>query len=306
MGCSGAPRPAGWSSATSRRRPRRKPANQSRAPWPTPRRPEMRATAARRLEWMAVRPTRQPEPEPDNLAACLSGPSGLELVVEMAHDLRSPLTSILFLSEALQRGQSGPVSDAQRRALGLIYSAALSLCGAASDVLELARGGNRLVDQQPQPFSLSEILVSVSNMLLPLAEEKQLDVRLVHPVPERRIGHARALSRVLLNLATNAVKFTDTGYVELAARPMDSKRLEFSVRDTGPGFDPALLRSLYQPVRPVSASGRHHFSSSGLGLAICRKLVKAMGTELQVETRPNWGTRFFFEVECPLPEGAPS
>jgi len=111
---------------------------------------------------------------------------------------------------------------------------------------------------------------------------------------------------VLLNLATNAVKFTDTGYVELAARPIDSKRLEFSVRDTGPGFDTALLRSLYQPVRPVSASGRHHFSSSGLGLAICRKLVKAMGTELQVETRPNWGTRFFFEVECPSPEGVAS
>src|SRR2546425_335039 len=131
MGCSGAPRPAGWSSATSTRRPRRKPANR-RAPWPTPRRPEMRATAARRLEWMAVRPTRQPEPEPDNLAACLSGSSGLELVVEMAHDLRSPLTSILFLAEALQRG---PVSDAQRRELRLIYSAALSLCTTASDVL---------------------------------------------------------------------------------------------------------------------------------------------------------------------------
>src|SRR2546426_7499569 len=99
MGCSGAPRPAGWSSATSTRRPRRKRANR-RAPWPKPRRPEMRATAARRLEWMAVRPTRQPEPEPDNLAACLSSPGGLELVVEMAHDLRSPLTSILFLAEA--------------------------------------------------------------------------------------------------------------------------------------------------------------------------------------------------------------
>src|SRR5213592_1551510 len=160
MGCSGAPRPAGWSSATSRRRPRRKPANQSRAPWPTPRRPEMSATAARRLEWMAVRPTRQPEPEPDNLAACLSSPGGLELVVEMAHDLRSPLTSILFLAEALQRGQSGPVTDAQRRALGLVYSAALSLCGAASDVLELAQGGNRLVDRPPEPFSTSHALAS--------------------------------------------------------------------------------------------------------------------------------------------------
>src|SRR5207245_5798750 len=102
--------------------------------------------------------------------------------------------------------------------------------------------------------------------------------------PERRVGQARALSRVLLNLATNAVKFTDTGFVELAARPIGSKRLEFSVRDTGAGVDPALLRTLYQPVRPMPANGRHHFSSSGLGLAICCKLVKAMGAELQVET----------------------
>jgi len=125
-------------------------------------------------------------------------------------------------------------------------------------------------------------------------------------VPERRVGQARALSRVLLNLATNAVKFTETGFVELAARPIDSKRLEFSVRDTGPGIDPALLRTLYQPVRPMPTGGRHHFSSSGLGLAICRKLVKAMGTELQVETRPNWGTRLFFEVDCPSPEAVAS
>src|SRR2546428_9717856 len=142
MGCSGAPRPAGWSSATSTRRPRRKRANR-RAPWPEPRRPEMRATAARRLEWMAVRPTRQPEPEPDNLAACLSGPSGLELVVEMAHDLRSPLTSILFLAEALQRGQSGPVSDAQRRALGLGSRAALSPGPSPAGGAGRAPGGNR-------------------------------------------------------------------------------------------------------------------------------------------------------------------
>src|SRR6266851_3794536 len=269
---------------------------------------EMRSNTAEQLDWPVVTPIPRAEPEqdPQDLTACLAGPNGLDLVVELAHDLRSPLTSILFLAEALQQGQGGSVTPEQGRQLGLIYSAALCLCATASDVLELARGGNRLVDRAPASFSVAETFESVRSMIQPIAEEKSLALRLVHPVPERRVGHARALSRVLLNLATNAVKFTDTGYVELAARPIDSKRLEFSVRDTGPGFDPALLRSLYQPVRPVPASGRHHFSSSGLGLAICRKLVKAMGTELQVETRPNWGTRFFFEVECPSPEGVTS
>jgi len=256
----------------------------------------MRATAARRLEWMAVRPTRQPEPEPDNLAACLSGSSGLELVVEMAHDLRSPLTSILFLAEALQRG---PVSDAQRRELRLIYSAALSLCTTASDVLELARGGKRLTDLRPQPFSVRDVLVSVRDMVLPLASEKGLEVRLVHPVPERRVGCARPLARALLNLATNAVKFTQQGYVEIAARPLDATCLEFSVQDTGPGIEPDELRVLYQPFRKAPIAAHHYFSSSGLGLAICRKLVAAMGSQLRVETRPGWGTRFSMQLELP-------
>src|SRR5881296_2352632 len=268
---------------------------------------EMRTNTAERLDWPVVatglRPA--PEPEPQDLTACLAGPNGLDLVMDLAHDLRSPLTSILFLAEALQQGQGGTVTPEQSRQVGLIYSAALSLCATASDVLELARGGNRLVDRSPAPFSVAETFASVRSMILPIAEEKGLAVRLVHPVPERRLGQARALSRVLLNLATNAVKFTDSGFVEVAARPLDARRLEFSVRDTGAGIDPAMLRTLYQPVRPVPTlggngnGGRHHFSSSGLGLAICRKLVTAMGAELEVETRPNWGTRFFFELDCP-------
>src|SRR2546427_11103199 len=89
--------------------------------------------------------------EPEDLASSLAGPNGLELVVEMAHDLRSPLTSILFLAESLRSGQSSPISDAQRRQLGLIYSAALCLCTAANDVLELARGGDRLPGRGPAP-----------------------------------------------------------------------------------------------------------------------------------------------------------
>jgi signal transduction histidine kinase len=271
---------------------------------------EMRSNTAEQLDWPLVTTVPKPAPETElaleqpDLTATLAGPNGLDLVVELAHDLRSPLTSILFLAEALQQGQGGSVTPEQSRQLGLIYSAALCLCATASDVLELTRGGNRLLDRAPAPFSVAETFASVRSMIQPIAEEKNLALRLVHPVPERRVGHARALSRVLLNLATNAVKFTDTGYVELTARPIDSQRLEFSVRDTGAGIDPLVLHAPQQSVR-AAASGRHQFSSSGLGLAICRKLVKAMGTELQVETRSNWGTRFYFEVDCPPATSAP-
>jgi signal transduction histidine kinase len=226
-----------------------------------------------------------------DFAAPLSGPNGLDLVIEMAHDLRSPLTAIAFLAEALHQGQSGPINESQRRALGLIYSAALGLCTTASDVLELARGGTQLVDREPVPFSIVDVMTSVRDMILPLAVEKRLEVRLVHPVPERRVGHPRALSRVLLNLATNAAKFTDSGYVEIAARPLTRTRLEFAVLDTGSGLDPAIVSA--------PAGSKSSYTSAGLGLSICRRLVKAMGTELEVETAPDRGSRFFFALEAP-------
>src|SRR5438552_18377271 len=103
----------------------------------------MKTSTAQRLEWPARTTVTVPEvaPEPQDLAECLGGPNGQELVVEMAHDLRSPLTAILFLAESLQNAENGPVTDSQRRQLGLIYSAALGLCATASDRSEERRVG---------------------------------------------------------------------------------------------------------------------------------------------------------------------
>jgi signal transduction histidine kinase len=230
----------------------------------------------------------------------LSAPDGLELVVEVAHDLRSPLTSILFLAETLQRGRSGPVNPVQERQLGLIYSAAFGLSSVASDVIELARGGDRLVDLDPIPFSVTDILESVRDIVQPIAEEKSLAVRLAPPEADFRVGHPVALSRVLLNLTTNALKFTAEGFVEVIAQQTGPRRIEFSVRDTGRGIPPQSMATLFEPFRRRQKAGEYAFSGSGLGLSICRKLVEAMGSTLQVETQQGQGTRFHFELELPL------
>ncbi len=235
----------------------------------------------------------------DHFTSRLTGPGALDLVVEVAHDLRSPLTSILFLAETLQRGQSGLVNDVQRRQLGLIYGAALGLSGVTSDVIELARGGERLVDQDQAPFSIAETLESVRDIVEPIAEEKGLEVKIVIPEGDRRLGHPLALSRVLLNLTTNALKFTDEGWVEIIATPVEHHLTQFAVRDTGRGIPAEALESLYLPFRRTAARGDYCFSGTGLGLAICRKLVEAMGSELEVETQPDWGTRFHFTVALP-------
>jgi signal transduction histidine kinase len=247
----------------------------------------------------------RPDAEPSNLTSCFREGPALELVMEMAHDLRSPLTSIMFLAEAVQLGQSGPINEVQRRQLGLIRTAALCLCGVASDVLELARGGDGLVDHEPLPFSIGDVFHSVRDLVRPLAEEKGLDLRFLAPELEERIGHERAVARVLLNLTTNALKFTERGFVEVAARETGPTRIEFSVRDTGPGIGSDSLAALCQPFpsRPTGGGGergpQRQFSSSGLGLAICRKLVAAMGSQVEVKTRPGYGTKFTFALELP-------
>lgn len=240
--------------------------------------------------------------EPDwaqHLSDRLSGPDGLELVVEVAHDIRSPLTSILFLAETLQRGRSGAVNEVQERQLGLIYSAAFGLSAMASDVIELARGGDRLVDLDPIPFSVVDILESVRDIVLPIAEEKGLEVRLVAPRQDFRIGHPVALSRVLLNLTTNALKFTSEGHVEVTGRDAGDEGVEFTVQDTGRGIPPQSMVTLFEPFRRRQREGEYAFSGSGLGLSICRKLVEAMGARLEVETEQEKGTRFHFTLHLP-------
>lgn len=245
--------------------------------------------------------------EPDwaqHFANRLSGPDGMELVVEVAHDLRSPLTSILFLAETLQKGRSGPITQVQERQLGLIYSAAFGLSSMASDVIELARGGDRLVDLDPLPFSIADIFESVRDIVQPIAEEKGLTVRMTLPETDFRIGYPVALSRVLLNLTTNALKFTSEGYVELKAEQREGTVVAFSVRDTGRGIPPQAMLTLFEPFRRRKQQGEYAFSGAGLGLSICRKLVEAMRSTLKVETiPPDTGTRFFFELDLPLAQG---
>jgi signal transduction histidine kinase len=229
----------------------------------------------------------------------LGGPNGMDFLVQIVHDLRSPLSSILFLAETLMQERSGPVNDRQQRHLGLIYSAAFGLSSLTSDTIELARGGDQLADDRPAPLSVAGVLESVCDIVRPIAAEKGLTVCVTRPSTDLRLGHAVALRRVLLNLTTNALKFTERGSVSITATESSSTHVTFSVRDTGPGINPDALSSLFHPFRRSVNGGRYLFSSTGLGLALTRRLVRAMGSELCLETRPGWGTQFRFDLDVP-------
>ena len=235
-------------------------------------------------------------------AARLSGQDAQQLVVEMAHDMRSPLGSILILAERLRYGSGGSLTPIHERQLGLVYSAAFGLSALAGDVIELARGGTTLMDQPSMPFLVSDVLQSILDILRPMAEEKRLTMRCTGPEADLRVGYQAALNRVLLNLATNAIKFTNVGSVEVTCRQLDRSRVEFSVKDTGRGIPPYVMSNLFEAFRQRQITGDYAFSSAGLGLSICKKLIAAMGGELGVETELEKGTRFHFVLD--LPQGS--
>ena len=240
----------------------------------------------------------------ESFATSLGGNDGVSLLVEVAHDMHSPLNSILFLAETLQRGGSGPVTDMQRRQLGLICTAALGLSSVGSDIIDFTRS-DKLLEPRPVPFSVTTVLEAVRDIVRPMAEVKNLTVSVEPPEIDERLGHPVALRRVLLNLTTNALKFTEQGTVNITARETRQGWLEFAVRDSGRGIDAAAMPTLFHPVRvapqrdPDERRGNKLFSNTGLGLMICRKLAGAMGSQLRVETQLGRGTRFFFELELP-------
>jgi signal transduction histidine kinase len=235
-------------------------------------------------------------PSPNGFVHKLESSDASNAVLEIAHDMRSPLSAILFLVETLRGGQSGPVTPVQERQLGLVYGAALGLSGLASDIIEATRG-NLMNDEKPQPFSLAATIQDVCSIVAPVAEEKQLDLSQTYPKGDVRLGHATAVHRVLLNLANNALKYTPRGSVSVGATDIDPRKVEFWVEDTGRGIPDHVIAMLFTEFRP-GASGMR-FSSAGLGLVICRSLLAKMGSSLRVDTAAEQGTRFSFILDLP-------
>jgi signal transduction histidine kinase len=252
---------------------------------------------ARALAAMDRTNTEQSPGSHHDFARHLASDDAVNAIIEIAHDMRSPLTSILFLVDTLQRGQSGPVTNVQERQLGLIYGAALGLNALASDVIDAVRGGQRLVDGHPVPFSIAEVIIGVCDTVRPISEEKGLPIERRLPTRDGRVGYPAALSRVLLNLITNALKYTNKGSVTIGCQELGDQRVSFWVQDTGDGIPPHVMAMLFDGFRP-SASGMR-FSNAGLGLAICQNFLRAMGTTLRVESSIESGTRFSFDIELP-------
>jgi signal transduction histidine kinase len=226
----------------------------------------------------------------------LTGADCADAVVAIAHDIRSPLGSILLLVDSLRRGERMSPNPVRERQLGLIYGAAFGLSTTVSNLIAAARGDG-LVQGKPAPFSVSEMMHSVSDIVQPMCEEKGIPLGMEFPDNDARIGYASGIQQALLNLTSNALRYTDAGSVAMGCSEVTGDRVEFWVEDTGPGIPDDVLERLCYGFPPEGVKLR--FSSAGLGLAIVRTLVEAMGSSLQVDSG-NEGTRFSFVLSLPI------
>ena len=228
--------------------------------------------------------------------ARLTGADCADAVVAIAHDIRSPLGSILLLVDALRRAERTSPNPVRERQLGLIYGAAFGLSTTVSNLIAAARGDG-LVQGKPAPFSVNEMMHSVSDIVQPMCEEKGIPLGMEFPDHDARVGYASAIQQALLNLSSNALRYTDAGSVAMGCSELNADRVEFWVEDTGPGIPDDVLERLCYGFPPEGVKLR--FSSAGLGLAIVRTLVEAMGSTLQVDSG-NEGTRFSFILSLPI------
>jgi signal transduction histidine kinase len=232
--------------------------------------------------------------------APLVGIDGLEYLIEFVHDMRSPLNSLLLLTDRLLQGWSGPLTPLQLRQLRLIYAATHALDTVTSNALQMTRERDELEEPEARPFSVTKLLSEVQDVVRTLATQKGLEINFIRPNVDRRLGHPIEIQRILLNLVTNALKFTRAGSITVSASDQDASHVEFAVQDTGPGIHSAAQQTLFQPFRRSAGSHRATFSATGLGLAITQRLVTALGGEFRFETTPGKGTRFFFTLDLPV------
>jgi PAS domain S-box-containing protein len=233
--------------------------------------------------------------------AIQAGRAKSDFVANMSHEIRSPMNAVLGMLQLLQQTE---MSERQQDYTAKAYSAASALLGLLNDVLDFSKVEAGKLALDPHPFRLDKLWRDLAVILSANVGSKNIEVlfRIDPALPDLVVGDALRLQQILLNLAGNAIKFTEHGEVVLSAQLLarDGQRLSigFAIRDSGIGISEEQCRRIFDGFSQAEASTARRYGGTGLGLAISQRLVALMGGTLGVDSTPGKGSVFDFTIEC--------
>ena len=226
-----------------------------------------------------------------------------EFLANMSHEIRTPMSAIIGMAYlALRTG----LTPKQHDYVNKIHRAAMSLLAIINDILDFSKIEAGRLEVERVPFFLDDVLANVASVTSQRAADKQLEYLFHVPpsIPRHLVGDPLRLEQVLINLVNNAVKFTPAGELEMTCTRLDhpgqTALLRFSVRDTGIGMTQEQMGKLFQAFSQANGSTTREYGGTGLGLSISQQLVGLMGGQITVESTPNQGSVFRFDLEFPL------
>lgn len=220
-----------------------------------------------------------------------------EFLTAMSHELRTPLNAIAGYVDLLDAGVHGEPTDDQRQALDRITANQRHLLTLINDILLFARIEAGRLEFRREKLEATELVESLEALLHPLAVRKDIDYGIECETPVLVEGDRERIRQILLNLASNAIKFTPRGgQIEVGCGPTPGGQVAFHVRDTGPGIPVDRQEEIFDPFTQVERRLDSPQEGAGLGLPISRDMARAMGGDVEVESEPGQGATFILTL----------